>query len=130
MILKETKIDTSLGTCLLYFTLIFELCLDIFGDYIGKGTFAMVYKSLFKKKNDESNITEVAIKVFFPQENPTSIIRDLQNGCDIRLNSKYTIIYNDIFDAQDFRCASMPLMKTSLQKHINSLPNKFMKDEV
>jgi hypothetical protein len=102
--------------------------LDTIDDYICKGTFAMVFKSFFQKKNEES-ITEVAIKFFFP-ENEKSMERDLQNGGDIRLYSKYTIIYNDVFYAQGFQCASMPLMKTSLQKYINSLPNKFMEDEV
>jgi hypothetical protein len=89
----------------------------------------MVYSAVLKEKN-----VEVAVKAYYPTDNGHSIQRDLSTGFELRLNTEYTLNYEDTFNAGELQCVVMKLMTTSLEKLltplINSNPKKYLSDEV
>jgi hypothetical protein len=104
------------------------LFLDIFGGCVGEGFFARVYRSIFHE-SEIKNEREVTVKVFLAKNDTVAMNQDLGNSCDLRLACQYTIVYEEVFDTKEFVCASMPLMKSSLFKYINSKPASLLIDD-
>jgi serine/threonine protein kinase len=99
---------------------------DVVGNMIGHGATANVYEALLEKLNSE--VQKVAVKVFFPTDvSDDSIVRDITHGLDKRLSSDYTLTYIETFVYKQYRCVSMPLMQTSLQKFLNPYIEKGLK---
>jgi hypothetical protein len=91
------------------------------GNVIGTGQYSRVYRCTFT--NTKGCETEMAIKSFNPincDSTDKSIERDIQHGTDPRLRSEYTIIYQEGFGMSGCFSVSMPLMKMSLDKYIQS----------
>jgi hypothetical protein len=69
-----------------------------------------------------------------PTEDNLSIERDMCIGFELRLETEYTLNYEDTFVAGELQCVVMRLMKTSLQKflnlYINSSPKKYLSNKV
>jgi hypothetical protein len=105
------------------------LFLDLLKKIISKTHFSRVYKCTFT--SNQGGVMEVAVKSFnasdFGQE-AKIIERDIQHGTDPRLRSEYTIVYLEEFDMLGCLSVSMPLMKMSLDKYIQS--QNILTDEV
>jgi hypothetical protein len=81
----------------------------------------------------EEKEIKMAIKVFSPvnsEEETIPIKRDVECGFNKMLDCEYTVMYKDYFEAQGLQCVSMPLMKSSLHKYLNSQINKILSDKV
>jgi hypothetical protein len=77
----------------------------------------------------------VAIKAYRPSDdNGLSMKRDILIGFEKRLESEYTLNYQDEFIAGQFHCVVMEFMNTSLNKILNPLisssPKTLLSDEV
>jgi serine/threonine protein kinase len=91
--------------------------LDKIGKLVGRGKTALVYSALLKEKN-----VRMAVKAFLPTDVDT-LKRDLTNGFEKRLNTEYTLNYEDDFVVGEIRCVTMKLMKTSLKRILDPLMN-------
>jgi hypothetical protein len=124
MISPGTEIAGKLGTCI--FFMLCNFCIDKVLKYIDHGSSAYIYECVLKEKD-----IKMAVKIFSLIE-ASSIERDIQFGFDKRLNSEYTLIYEDKFESKPFQCVSMKLMKTSLKTIIDYLKSSrnFLSDDV
>jgi serine/threonine protein kinase len=129
MILSENSEYTgSLGTCFFILRNV-QFVLDKIGKSIDSGGAAVVYSAVLKETNEK-----MAVKSYYPTSNKFSIQRDMSTGFELRLETEYTLNYEDTFVAGDLQCVAMKLMTTSLEKFlsplINSNPKKYFSDEV
>jgi hypothetical protein len=93
--------------------------------FIGCGGSADVYECNLEEKN-----IQMAVKIFHIVDSPSVIDRDISTGFDKRLDSEYTLSYEETFVLLNRRCIAMKLFKTSLDKIIYQEPKQLMSDDV
>jgi serine/threonine protein kinase len=102
---------------------VFVYCfVDIIKKAIGDSTTSsVVYEAVIKELNEK-----VAIKVFLPTDD--SKFRDFEIGLNECFFSDYTLGYYERLIFEEYLCVSMKLMEGSLQKFLDPLITKTIKD--
>jgi serine/threonine protein kinase len=114
----------------LYFLFYTLFVLDLITRYIADGGAAIVYEAEWVEKSKK-----IAVKVFKAVFNKSGIDREISIGFEKRIDSEYTLNYQDKFIADNFLCVTMELMETSLDRFIGihpdtSYPKVFLKEDV